>query len=908
MANNVILRDDEIADLDPQKLEQAKKKFQQTSYEVARDITPITGELQSYKYALEDAADIAKAAKGQEGYEDMTPLEALGKVGMVGLGVLGTIPLVGYGPRLLRKGINSLMPKRGPRSNIPSDIDPNRSIDTFVREGLLTDPLYQYYVNNLPEYRRNLNDNINIREFVYMPRTEVDRLRNQMRQEQGLYETRMRILSEGPVVTGEDAAARSQRALEEVKQQKLKEERALENQTIKNNQKQYEVTVVKNSNALVSKNTDSYTFGRGPTAKPTGTVKDYLGSEAFDYVNQYGNSEATAEQWLGFLKGARQKGIKAEELEDSGILIFKGNDVVGGDLYEAVKKYPKKTFLKSEILSSLETNPAFRLKEKNYNFPLNSEELLNVVPNLGVLGEDFKRILTNHSFTLENVNARAPFESLNKDISSNLEDARSLLERFSASPNVANSMQKTINKIDSILPQLGDNDRLIARAYKEKLEEINALAKKGQEATVAPRHRRDFPEGGFDYREKVIYLNEAIPGNSQTRRAYSVHFDEPNVPVFVRYDTRGVDNYGDTLFIGEVQSDIHQTLTKEFGKAKLRFDKKLTNIDPDTAVRNNPYARKLNNAILKNDLKDILSQINALTAEHQVSPLSKSKMDQLMNLRKEYNTKAAETRVRPASVTTSAELYDASMSARDTQRGDSVFDLENKIYDYTPMPKEATWTQMAIKSMVNEARKRGQRYIALSPADFYHMNKEGKKNMLKIERFYGLSPRKIPGRPIEDVSKEFRGGPEAMGKYRDYSMDYEKNELKGTGKIKGTADMVKAMENVAKQIGAKTTIKRVYHTDSNKPYKLIYLKNRDSSSTMPEIPALAFKTKAEREAFLGSTNEVNFKKVDIKDVNDPRNYIESVVIDIQGAKKGPMKAYKLGGLVEVKRELFAPLF
>ncbi len=57
--------------------------------------------------------------------------------------------------------------------------------------------------------------------------------------------------------------------------------------------------------------------------------------------------------------------------------------------------------------------------------------------------------------------------------------------------------------------------------------------------------------------------------------------------------------------------------------------------------------------------------------------------------------------------------------------------------------------------------------------------------MLKIERFYGLSPRKLPGRPIEDVSKEFRGGPEAMGKYRDYSMDYEKNELKGTGKIKG---------------------------------------------------------------------------------------------------------------------------
>ena len=93
----------------------------------------------------------------------------------------------------------------------------------------------------------------------------------------------------------------------------------------------------------------------------------------------------------------------------------------------------------------------------------------------------------------------------------------------------------------------------------------------------------------------------------------------------------------------------------------------------------------------------------------------------------------------------------------------------------------------------------------------------------------------------------------------------------------------------------------------NKPYKIIY-KNTDYDSDMPEVPALAFKTKAERDAFLASTDESYFTKADIKDYNDPRNYIESVVIDIQGAKKGPMKAYKLGGLVEVKRELFAPLF
>ena len=43
------------------------------------------------------------------------------------------------------------------------------------------------------------------------------------------------------------------------------------------------------------------------------------------------------------------------------------------------------------------------------------------------------------------------------------------------------------------------------------------------------------------------------------------------------------------------------------------------------------------------------------------------------------------------------------------------------------------------------------------------------------------------------------------------------------------------------------------------------------------------------------------------DDNDPINYVESIVIDTQGMKKTPSKGYKLGGLVEVKREFFAPL-
>ena len=45
------------------------------------------------------------------------------------------------------------------------------------------------------------------------------------------------------------------------------------------------------------------------------------------------------------------------------------------------------------------------------------------------------------------------------------------------------------------------------------------------------------------------------------------------------------------------------------------------------------------------------------------------------------------------------------------------------------------------------------------------------------------------------------------------------------------------------------------------------------------------------------------------DADDPRNFVESVVIDLQGTnKKAKMKAYKLGGFVQVDRSNFAPLF
>ena len=156
-----ILREEEIANLDPKKLEEAKKKFQQTAYGVVRDITPVVGEAQSYKYALQDVEPLKKAIKGEEGFKDMTPIEALGYVGLTALGVAGMTPIVGPYARKAASGIRALMPKRGQRTT-----DQRGTTNTTNYD----DPGFTYFVTNLPEYRRSVGQIPNAyEEYMRLP-------------------------------------------------------------------------------------------------------------------------------------------------------------------------------------------------------------------------------------------------------------------------------------------------------------------------------------------------------------------------------------------------------------------------------------------------------------------------------------------------------------------------------------------------------------------------------------------------------------------------------------------------------------------------------------------------------------------------------------------------------------------
>ena len=826
--NNTILDYGEIENLDEAKLQEAKKKFQDTTYTLLRDTAPITGELQSYKYALQDAEALAKAARGEEGYDDMTPLEALGYVGLTGLGVAGMIPFVGPYAKKAAQGIRAMMPKRRTQGNFEA-----QRMTPQLREAILNDPRYQIFVDRLPAYRQNLNLPENMREFRQRFRDE-----NFMAELNNAYSTRTSV-KQTPLMT-----ERSMKAIED----------------------DFNAKKIKNSKALTVQ-AEPLSFGKSKRQLKVDNITEFMGSAAWDYVKKGGNEFAKPAQWMGFMKGSLNKGIKAEELEDAGLLIFnKKGEPIGGDLFELSKKYPNKRISKAEVLSVLETNPAYKTKVKNYSYPLNESEILNVNKTFRLFNDDVQRMLSDKILDTP-VNQRQPLKNLITSLDADAKNLTAIGQKFSASKTQLDQVVDTKQRLIDLLPTLKDNEKLIVRNLISDYDKYEALAKKGLTTTNMPKHKSVFAEGGYDYREKVIYLDEALPGNESAKKIYSSHFNDPNPIAHIRFNTRGIDNYGDTYYIGEIQSGTGQSISKRL--ARYEGDKPL--------VRNNPFKNKIINSTLKREINEKITEINKLTDIANERPLSPPEFSRLTNLQKEKKVLESNFQIRPSQVTGN-EYYGQSFSPKEGT------------YDFYPMMKEATWTKLALKSLVKDARNNNVRYIAIGAADDYLLKQVGQKQ--KLEQYYGLSGdelvgsfRKVPGK--DRIFKNLKG--EGVGKYRDYK----------SGKLMSTAVVPKAMQEIAKELGAKVVVKRVMKSDVNKPFKI-----QDSDGKIVG----SFSSKAERDNFLKTDKNNFFEGVDITDIDDPRNYNTNVVLDLAGSSTGRMKAYKLGGLVEVKREYFAPLF
>ena len=877
--------------LTAEQFEKNKQKLLSGIASVGYDVSPVVGEIRSLQYAQEESKNLIENIKSQD--PDKLKMVAQG-VG-VGLGILGAIPIVGYGTRLVNRGLQKAFEAFGPGAKaeeavVRTEGRATTDVAQSLHEGLLTnDRLFSTFVRGLPEYRRTTYAE-NIREFENLSQTERQTLMGNNLD--NVYNR------EVPTTRTEKEAVAAFENSKKEKQNIITQFEEAKNKSTKGQ--------------LITTANEPYTFGQG-VIKNQGekqqSVREFLGSESYDIIAASNMAKASPQQWIGFLANARQKGIKAEELEDAGLLILNAKgDPIGGELYTILKDNPKSIITKQEILASIETNPAFGMKIKDYEYPIKENFLTEKLPNVTILNNEAKKILNEKIFQVTNIADRAPYNKLMESLDSiSMVTARTARNLTPADPKQYKDIAAKLNEIAGTFPQnQGQVFRTLAEDY-SSFAKINEDAIKIGQTVPRPRHSTNAPPGGYDYREKVIYMDNAIPDNSDARRVWSVHFNEPNAVAFTRYDTRGVNQFGDTFFVFEMQSDPHQTISKGFKRLndierKVAITPGEYSTVPTSAqmIRNNPYATKIQTEVNKREKQAILDDLKMYSDKHEKTPLTNDEMVAFIKRKTDLKMLEMKSMTRPAENLSLGQQVER-------HYGKELFDKSKKEYDYFPMGRESTWTKLGLKSIVNSAQKEGKRFVAIAPAEFHQLQTNTK---FKIEQFYGLgngdlSGKFAPKNPLlkKDQQKTFLGGPEGFGKYRKNTAikdGPEPQEGWYPGELAGDAVLPKAAKDIVKEMGGKIEVKRVFLTDPAKPYKI----------TSEGKPSYAFKSKIERDEMFSQLepHERGLNKQDIIDNNDPSNFVWSVVIDTQGMKKTPGKGYRYGGLVQAKREFFAPLF
>ncbi len=862
---------------------------------IGYDLAPVTGELRSLQYAQDEARKFVESALSKDPDKMSMVAQGLG----IGLGVLGAIPIVGYGTRIAGRGLQKLYEAVGPGSKADEVVKDTLPTDTtvtgaqainqadIVREqaqSLMRDDIgFANFVAGLPEYRRTTFGE-NLREYQNLTDNTKD-----------LYRT----ASMGRVSTQADQNLlyTERQAQKEYVQVEKEKEKLI---------KKYELAVTKPSKGRdITTVNEPFTFGQG-TLKNQGVrqahVREFIGSQAYDVIAATNIDRATPDVWIGFLRNARQKGVKAEELADAGLITFNSKgEHIGGELHKILRENPKTIITKQEILASIETNPAFNMKVMNYEFPVKLDQLLEIRVNQKPLVDEVQKIISKKVFETTNLANRSAILATSTALKEADFAADAITQNLRADPD-PKEIKDVINKLEQLMIGLPQNESLIVRNVLDgfkQINQINSNALKLQNVIKSPRHTSR-PIGGMDYREKVIYYDNPIPDNSSSKRVYSSHFPEANPVAFSRYDVRGVDSYGDTFFLFEVQSDPHQNITRAFSKLNQRAQDAIARGEVPTTtvdqmIRNNPFANKISSGIKKNEKQKLINELKELTDIATTRPLTDAEMTKLTTTRQ--NLKMADFKTPEPSLQKKVDNFYV--------RGENSFNEDLKSYDFFPMEREETWAKLSLKSIINSAQKEGKRYVALAPAEFFQL---GQNNKFKIEQFYGLGTGKLDNffnQNIRNINDKivFRGGSEGIGKYRENTaIKTGPNKQEGfyQGKLAGTAVLPKLASEIVKELGGNLSVKKVFITDPKKPYKIL------ENSPTGKRPKVAFRTKKERDTYSvkygGDGGNYNVESID-----DPINYVESIVIDTQGMKKTPSKGYKLGGLVEVKREFFAPL-
>jgi len=742
---------------------------------------------------------------------------------------------------------------------------------------------YEQWLAGLPEYRRVADTAMvqrNLEEFQLLTPQRIN-----------LFE----IEGRANAAIARDMPHASPAQVQKEWQREIKEQKMKHHASVIDKRQMLE------SGSVPTRITEKFSSGESLAPIRTGTAattSEFLGSQAYDVIAAQNFKQMPVKNMSEFLAGMVRSGkLKKEEMFDSGLLkLDANNNVVGGAFFELSANTPNMIISKQDILKILNESPAQNLKIKTYkSSKVSPGEYYDLYATTTMMGNTMANFLQKAIFSTKNTAARSKLIQVQKDINaldkSMYHTANDL--KFDNSNFLNIHFLPMVERMNNVLPSLDSGAQQVLRAYMENAKKINNMAnkfgisKKGHvEAFKASGGTHGGFEGahslpgGFNYQEKVIYLDEAIPFNTgKGRERYTSHFPVDNPIVHIRSKTRYDRAGNEIIAIEEIQSDLIQPFWDAGGKGKRE-------------AMTSPYGTALTEAHVRRRLNEINAKMEPLLPKNlkkEVTPgnwVERSITDSELKTLQKYDAEKAE--LRKFLVKQDVQIEGAANTAIRAPTGEKV--------NFFPYMRRTGgvpgYDMLAIKAMVDDAIRSGQRGVTIIPAGVGNRSKDAGMYL-----FYG-----------DTKGTKLKG--------------LEKKALpagKGKKKISPDAIYIDALKKVAKQIQKEhgITLKVVQREIFNyDPLKLYAIENKSGQVVG------SFKTRQNRDFVLTKKNEASpsgegFTALNLaegapgsKDLN--KAAFKSLVLEIPDSaaktlSKQKMSTYREGGLVaiEPKREYFA---
>ena len=269
---------------------------------------------------------------------------------------------------------------------------------------------------------------------------------------------------------------------------------------------------------------------------------------------------------------------------------------------------------------------------------------------------------------------------------------------------IDNSRSAILNLRDSIkevrnVPRMRPEDVKIMNKVLGEIDDSAAPLRSNK--TVYQSESNYTLQGGRDYQETIMVLDDAVPTNTQPFNKGG-HFSDAlskekiNNIYHVRFDTRFTPDGKKVFFINEIQSDVNQQIAKDIARS-ARFD----------GTRFNPFQADL-------ELKLLVPQRAKL----------------LENLNKAINTQD------------SNRVNFLSKELRELDDKLKLLGI-NKGKDYLPFLEADQYGDHALKYLVQKAARENVDYVAVAPFDKLSFRQGYKAGN---ERFYGYASGKGIGK------------------------------------------------------------------------------------------------------------------------------------------------------------------